>query len=149
MNSGIDLQGTFIQTLRDLGLPAGTAKAIWMPLPMILMIVAATVGVLVCVWLERKISAAAQQRIGPEYIGPLGLLAPVADGLKLVFKEDVVPAKSDSLLFTLGPIIVVLPVFLSYLIVPFGQNLVITNVGTGVFLWISLSSIQPLSLIHI
>lgn len=66
MNSGIDLQGTFIQTLRDLGLPAGTAKAIWMPLPMILMIVAATVGVLVCVWLERKISAAAQQRIGPE-----------------------------------------------------------------------------------
>jgi len=48
------------------------------------------------------------------------------DGLKLVF-EDVVPAKADSLLFTLGPIIVVIPVFLSYLIVPFGQNLVITN----------------------
>ena len=147
MNSGIDLQGTFIQTLMDLGLPAGTAKAIWMPLPMTLMIIGATVGVLVCVWLERKISAAAQQRIGPEYIGPLGLLAPVADGLKLVFKEDVVPAKSDSLLFTLGPIIVVIPVFVSYLIVPFGQNLVITNVGTGVFLWVALSSIQPIGLL--
>jgi NAD(P)H-quinone oxidoreductase subunit 1 len=136
MNSGIDLQGTFIETLMDLGLPADVAKVIWMPLPMILMIIGSTVGVLVCVWLERKISAAAQQRIGPEYIGPFGLLAPVADGLKLVFKEDVVPAKSDSLLFTLGPIIVVIPVFLSYLIVPFGQNLVITNVGMGVFLWI-------------
>ncbi len=147
MNSGIDLQGTFIQTLIDLGLPAGAAKAIWMPLPMILMIIGATVGVLVCVWLERKISAAAQQRIGPEYVGPLGLLAPVADGLKLVFKEDVVPAKSDPLLFTLGPIIVVIPVFLSYLIVPFGQNLVITNVGTGVFLWIALSSLQPIGLL--
>jgi NAD(P)H-quinone oxidoreductase subunit 1 len=147
MNPGIDLQGTFIKSLMDLGLSSDIAKTIWMPVPMILMIIAATVGVLTCVWLERKISAAAQQRIGPEYIGPLGLLAPVADGLKLVFKEDVVPAKSDALLFTLGPIIVVIPVFLSYLIVPFGQNLVITNVGMGVFLWIALSSIQPIGLL--
>lgn len=147
MNPGIDLQGTFIKSLMDLGLPSGTAKAIWMPLPMILMLIGATVGVLVCVWLERKISAAAQQRIGPEYIGPLGLLAPVADGLKLVFKEDVVPAQADPWLFTLGPIIVVLPVFLSYLIVPFGQNILISNIGTGVFLWIALSSIQPIGLL--
>ena len=147
MNPGIDLQGTFIESLKDLGLSQGLAKAIWMPLPMILMVIGATVGVLTCVWLERKISAAAQQRIGPEYIGPLGLLAPVADGLKLVFKEDVIPAKSDALLFTLGPIIVILPVFLSYLIVPFGQNLVMGNVGTGVFLWIALASVQPIGLL--
>jgi NAD(P)H-quinone oxidoreductase subunit 1 len=147
MNSGIDLQGTFIKSLMDLGIPQGTAKAIWMPLPMIVMLIGATVGVLVCVWLERKISAAAQQRIGPEYIGPLGLLAPVADGLKLVFKEDIVPAQADPWLFTLGPILVVLPVFLSYLIVPFGQNILITNVGTGIFLWIALSSIQPIGLL--
>lgn len=147
MNSGIDLQETFIQTLRDLGLPAGAAKAIWMPVPMGLMLIAATMGVLVSVWLERKISAAAQQRIGPDFMGPFGLLAPVADGLKLVFKEDVVPAKTDPVLFTLGPIIVVIPVFLSYLIVPFGQNLVITDVGVGVFLWISLSSIAPIGLL--
>ncbi|HLO89128.1 MAG TPA: NADH-quinone oxidoreductase subunit NuoH [Nostocaceae cyanobacterium] len=147
MNAGIDLQGTFIQSLTDLGIPPEAAKAIWMPLPMILMLIGATVGVLVCVWLERKISAAVQQRIGPEYIGPLGLLAPVADGLKLVFKEDIVPAKADPWLFTLGPIIVVLPVFLSYLIVPFGQNIVITNVAMGVFLWIALASIQPIGLL--
>jgi NAD(P)H-quinone oxidoreductase subunit 1 len=147
MTPGIDLQQRFIETLRDLGLPQGVAKVAWLPLPMILIIIGATLGVLVTVWLERKISAAAQQRIGPEYIGPLGLLAPVADGLKLVFKEDVVPAKTDPLLFTLGPIIVVIPVFLSYLIVPFGQNLVITDVATGVFLWIALSSIQPIGLL--
>jgi NAD(P)H-quinone oxidoreductase subunit 1 len=147
MNPGIDLQGNFIQSLRDLGIPPGAAKAIWMPLPMFLMIIGTTVGVLVLVWLERKISAAAQQRIGPEYAGPLGVLQPVADGLKLVFKEDIVPAKADRWLFTLGPILVVLPVFLSYLIVPFGQNLVITDVGTGIFLWIALSSIQPIGLL--
>ncbi|ACK70946.1 NADH dehydrogenase (quinone) [Gloeothece citriformis PCC 7424] len=147
MNGGIDLQGSFIDTLKDLGLPPGVAKVIWMPLPMILMIIGATVGVLVVVWLERKISAAAQQRIGPEYAGPLGVLQPVADGLKLVFKEDVVPAKADPWLFTLGPVLVVLPVFVSYLIVPFGQNLVITDLNVGIFLWISLSSIAPIGLL--
>lgn len=147
MNSGIDLQETFVRSLTDLGLSAGAAKAIWMPLPMLMMIIGATVGVLVAVWLERKISAAAQQRIGPEYVGPLGVLAPVTDGLKLIFKEDVIPAKSDPLLFTLGPVIVVIPVFLSYLVVPFGQNLAVTNVGMGVFLWIALSSITPIGLL--
>jgi NAD(P)H-quinone oxidoreductase subunit 1 len=147
MNAGIDLQGTFIQSLTDLGIPSGAAKAIWMPLPMGLMLIGATVGVLVATWLERKISAAVQQRIGPEFQGPFGLLVPVADGLKLIFKEDIVPAKADHLLFTLGPIIVVIPVFLSFLIVPFGENILITNVGTGVFLWIALSSIQPIGLL--
>lgn len=147
MNPGIDLQGTFIKSLTDLGIPPGTAKAIWMPLPMFLMIIGVTVLMLVVTWQERKISAAAQQRIGPEYAGPLGMLIPVADGLKLVFKEDIVPAKVDSLLFTLGPIIVVIPVFLSFLIVPFGENLLIANIGVGVFLWISLSSIAPIGLL--
>lgn len=147
MNSGIDLQETFIKSLMDLGIPPGAAKAIWLPLPMFLMIIGATVGVLVTVWLERKISAAAQQRIGPEYMGPFGVLAPVADGIKLVFKEDTLPAKTDPWLFTLGPIIVVIPVFLSYLIVPFGQNLVITNISMGVFLWIAFSSLAPIGLL--
>lgn len=118
-----------------------------MPLPMLLMIIAATVGVLVTVWLERKISAAVQQRIGPEYAGPLGVLQSAADGLKLILKEDIIPAKADAFLFTIGPALVVIPVFLSYLIVPFGQELIITNVGAGVFLWIALSSIQPIGLL--
>ncbi|MCT7956912.1 NADH-quinone oxidoreductase subunit NuoH [Laspinema palackyanum] len=147
MNPGIDLQGSFIKALADLGLPAGAAKAIWMPIPMVLMLVVATIGVLVTVWLERKISAAVQQRIGPEYIGPLGILAPAADGLKLLFKEDILPAKADPILFTLGPVLVVVPVFASFLIVPFGQNLIISDVGVAIFLWISLSSIQPIGLL--
>jgi len=147
MNPGIDLQESFIETLIDLGLPVGAAKAIWMPLPMTMIIIGATLGVLVSVWLERKISAAAQQRIGPEFAGPLGILQAVADGLKLVFKEDIVPAKADRWLFTIGPVIVVMPVFISYLIVPFGQNLLISNVGIGVFLWIALSSVAPIGLL--
>ncbi|NJL36311.1 MAG: NADH-quinone oxidoreductase subunit NuoH [Leptolyngbyaceae cyanobacterium SM1_4_3] len=147
MNSGIDLQGSFIQLLVDLGLSAEAARVVWLPLPMLLVLVGATLGVLVTTWLERKISAAAQQRIGPEFAGPLGMLIPIADGLKLLVKEDIIPAKADSLLFTLGPAIVVIPVFLSFLIVPFGQNLLITDLGIGIFLWISLSSIAPIGLL--
>jgi NAD(P)H-quinone oxidoreductase subunit 1 len=147
MNQGIDLQASFVRALTDLGLPVGLAKTLWLPLPMVLILIAATVSIFVTVWLERKISAAVQQRIGPEYVGPLGTLQAAADGIKLLFKEDITPAKADPILFTLGPAIVVIPVFLSYLIVPFGQNLVITDLGVGIFLWIALSSITPIGLL--
>ncbi len=147
MNPGIDLQRTFVQALIELGLPAGVAKTVWIPLPMLLMLIVATVSIFIAVWLERKISAAAQQRVGPDYIGALGALQAVADGIKLLFKADITPAKADPWLFTLGPAIVVIPVFLSFLIVPFGQNMVITDLGIGIFLWIALSSITPIGLL--
>ena len=114
---------------------------------MLLILLAATVSIFIAVWLERKISAAAQQRIGPEYIGPLGALQATADGIKLIFKEDITPAQADPILFTLGPALVVIPVFVSYLIVPFGQNMVITDLGVGIFLWIALSSVTPIGLL--
>jgi NAD(P)H-quinone oxidoreductase subunit 1 len=147
MNSGIDLQQSVIEIFSNLGLPPAVAKLIWLPLPMVLMLVTAVLGVFTGVWLERKISAAAQQRIGPEYIGPLGILAPAADGLKLLFKEDIIPANADAVLFTIGPALVVIPVFLSYLVVPFGQNMMISDLSIGVFLWIALSSIAPIGLL--
>jgi len=147
LSPGLDLEASFTTVLEGLGLSPGAAHLLWLPLPMLLVLVAAVVGVLVNVWLERKISAAVQQRIGPEYAGALGILQPMADGLKLLFKEDIIPARADGLLFTLGPVLVLVPVILSWLVVPFGQHLLISNVGVGIFLWISLSSIQPIGLL--
>ena len=147
VSAGLDLEASFTDLLQGLGLSPGAAHLLWLPLPMLTVLVAAVVGVLVNVWLERKISAAVQQRIGPEYAGALGILQPLADGLKLLVKEDIVPARADGLLFTLGPVLVVVPVILSWLIVPFGQNLLISNVGVGIFLWVALSSIQPIGLL--
>jgi NAD(P)H-quinone oxidoreductase subunit 1 len=144
---GLDLQSSFLDLLDGFGVSQGLAHLLWLPLPMLTVLVSAVVGVLVNVWLERKISASVQQRIGPEYAGALGILQPMADGLKLLFKEDIIPAKADGLLFTLGPVLVLVPVILSWLVVPFGQNLLISNVGVGVFLWIALSSIQPIGLL--
>ena len=147
MNSGIDIELSFNKIMEGFGVSAEIAHILWLPLPMLLVLAAAVIGVLVTVWLERKVSAAAQQRIGPEYAGALGILQPMADGLKLLVKEDIIPARADGLLFTLGPILVLVPVILSWLIVPFGQHLLISNVGIGIFLWIALSSIQPIGLL--
>ncbi|KAL4191263.1 hypothetical protein AMTRI_Chr07g28980 [Amborella trichopoda] len=66
-----------------------------------------TIGVLVIVWLEREISAGIQQRIGPEYTGPLGILQAIAHGTKLLFKEDRLPSREDIRLFSIGPSVVV------------------------------------------
>jgi NAD(P)H-quinone oxidoreductase subunit 1 len=147
VNTGIDLQQSFTDALVGLGLTQGVAKAVWMPIPMIVMVLGVTVGALVCTWLERKISAAAQQRIGPEFAGPFGILIPIADVAKLVIKQGTVPAKADPILFTLGPAIVFISIFMCFLVVPFGQNILISNLTTGIFFIISISSLAPIGLL--
>lgn len=106
-----------------------------------------TMGVLVIVWLERKISAAIQQRIGPEYAGPLGIIQALADGVKLFLKENIIPSQGDSSLFNIGPVLVIVPVFLSYLVIPFEYNIILANLDIGVFFWIAVSSVVPLGLL--
>nr|YP_010690645.1 NADH dehydrogenase subunit A [Cartonema parviflorum]WBU14356.1 NADH dehydrogenase subunit A [Cartonema parviflorum] len=120
---------------------------IWIFVPILTLILGITIGVLVIVWLEREISAAIQQRIGPEYAGPLGILQALADGIKLLFKEDLLPSRGDIRLFSIGPSIAVISIILSYLVIPFGYRLVLADLSIGVFLWIAISSIAPIGLL--
>jgi len=144
----IDLKASFSSFIsKNFHIPDNLVKILWIPIPILTIVILSTIGVLIIVWLERKISAAVQQRIGPEFAGPLGLLQALADGLKLIFKEQIQPAKADKILFTLGPCLVLIPVFVSYLIVPFEENLIISNLSIGIFLWITLSSIAPIGLL--
>ena len=101
MATQFNLQINFLEFFTQLGLDFQVTKIIWLLICSLSVVIVAVLGVLVIVWLERKISAAAQQRIGPEFAGPLGLLQSLADGLKLVAKEEVIPAKGDSLLYIL------------------------------------------------
>jgi NAD(P)H-quinone oxidoreductase subunit 1 len=137
MLKSLDLQVSFVRFLTSLGFSENGASILWIPLPILAVVIAAFLGVLVVVWLERKISAGVQQRIGPEYAGPLGLLQPVADGIKLLVKEDIIPAKGDPILFTLGPAVVVVPIFLAYTIVFFGHDMIVSNLTIGVFFWVA------------
>nr|QKI32992.1 NADH-plastoquinone oxidoreductase subunit 1 [Circaeaster agrestis]QKI33332.1 NADH-plastoquinone oxidoreductase subunit 1 [Circaeaster agrestis]QKI33757.1 NADH-plastoquinone oxidoreductase subunit 1 [Circaeaster agrestis] len=115
--------------------------------PILTLVLGITIGVLVIVWLERQISAGVQQRIGPEYAGPLGILQALADGTKLLFKEDLLPSRGDILLFSIGPSIAVISILLTYSVVPFSDRLVLSDLSTGIFLWIAISSIAPLGLL--
>ncbi|RZC63930.1 hypothetical protein C5167_025677 [Papaver somniferum] len=109
----------------------GVYGLIWLLVPIFTPVLGITIRILVIVWLERKISAAVQQRIGPEYAGPLGILQALADGIKLLFKEDLLPSRWDILLFSLGPSIAVISILLSYSLIPFGYRLVLADLSIG------------------
>lgn len=147
MTSTIAIDQKIINFLIFIGLPKSISEFLWLCIPILVVVLGSTLGVLVIVWLERKISAAVQQRIGPEYAGPLGIIQALLDGLKLILKEDIIPSKGDSWLFTVGPAIVVIPIVLSYLVVPFGPNLIVADIGLGIFFWIAISSVAPLGLL--
>nr|YP_010553017.1 NADH dehydrogenase subunit A [Sonerila nervulosa]YP_010553018.1 NADH dehydrogenase subunit A [Sonerila nervulosa]UTM97062.1 NADH dehydrogenase subunit A [Sonerila nervulosa]UTM97063.1 NADH dehydrogenase subunit A [Sonerila nervulosa] len=120
---------------------------IGMLLPILILVLGITIGVLVIVWLEREIAAGIQQRIGPEYAGPLGILQALADGTKLIFKENLLPSRGDGRLFIIGPSIAVISIFVSYSVIPFSYQLVLSDLNIGVFLWIAFSSIVPIGLL--
>ncbi|HWR20400.1 MAG TPA: NADH-quinone oxidoreductase subunit NuoH [Verrucomicrobiae bacterium] len=91
-------------------------------------------------WLERKILSDIQVRLGPMRVGPHGLLQPIADGLKLLFKEEIVPQAADRTLYLLAPVLALIPAFISFAVIPFGDrirlfgqsiDLVIADVNIG------------------
>ncbi|KAK7809364.1 NADH-plastoquinone oxidoreductase subunit 1 (chloroplast) [Quercus suber] len=125
----------------------GVYGIIWVLVPILTLVLGITIGVLVIVWLEREISAGLQQRIGPEYSGPLGVLQALADGTKLLFKENLLPSRGDTRLFSIGPSIAVIAILLSYSVIPFDYHLVLADLNIGVFLWIAVSSIAPIGLL--
>jgi NADH-quinone oxidoreductase subunit H len=82
--------------------------------------------------LERRFLAALQARVGPNRVGPWGLLQPAADGLKLFFKEDIVPANADKVIFALAPALTALPALIILAVVPVGDTIIIPEVVNGV-----------------
>nr|WBR65928.1 NADH-plastoquinone oxidoreductase subunit 1 [Beesia calthifolia]WEG38762.1 NADH-plastoquinone oxidoreductase subunit 1 [Beesia calthifolia]WEG39424.1 NADH-plastoquinone oxidoreductase subunit 1 [Beesia calthifolia] len=141
---------TKVQAINSFSRPESLQEVyglIWLLVPIFTPVLGIIIGVLVIVWLERQISAGVQQRIGPEYAGPLGILQALADGTKLLLKEDLLPSRGDISLFSIGPSIAVISILLSYLVIPFGYHLVLADLSIGVFLWIAISSIAPIGLL--
>jgi NADH-quinone oxidoreductase subunit H len=107
-----------------------------------------SLAVLFLVWLERKISAHIQDRLGPMYVGGWhGWAQTLADALKLLLKEDIIPDATDKLLFKMAPFIVFLGAFAAYVVIPFGVSSFVTDLNIGILYVVALGSLSVVGII--
>ncbi|OIO63228.1 MAG: hypothetical protein AUJ47_06335 [Candidatus Marinimicrobia bacterium CG1_02_48_14] len=102
---------------------------------------------LVLVYVERKVSAFMQVRLGPMRVGPMGTLQTVADALKLLLKEDIIPRFADPILFRVGPWIILLASFVAFAAVPFSPGWVPADMSIGLFYVVSISSVVVIGIV--
>ena len=106
-----------------------------------------TVFALMAIYAERKISAFMQSRVGPMEVGPWGLLQTLADGVKLLSKEDLIPRDGDRLLFIMGPVIVFAGVFVSFVVLPFGRDLIVVDMNVGLLFLAAVSAVEVVGIL--
>ena len=110
-------------------------------------ILGALVGILAYVTLlERKFAARLQSRIGPYRVGPRGLLQPIADGVKLMLKEDLIPSSADRPIFNLAPVVFLVPCLLIFATIPFAPGIGVADLDTGVLFFLAVSSMEVVGL---
>jgi len=123
----------------------------WEALKMIIGLVGVLVFVvlnaLILTWAERKVAGHMQRRIGPKEVGPYGLIQPIADALKLLGKEILTPRAVDRPLYFLAPIIIFVPVLVSFIVIPFDASLLVKDINVGILLILAFSSLSVLSIL--
>ena len=99
------------------------------------------VSVAMIVWLDRRVWAFVQKRQGPNVVGPFGLLQSLADALKYIFKEIIIPASSNKVIFILAPIITMTLAMIAWAVIPFGEDQVLANINVGILYIFAVSSL--------
>src|SRR5437867_400380 len=127
--------------------PGQAGNFLWAFIYILLIFLGLSVAVIAMNCLERKSLAHMQVRLGPMRVGPHGLLQPIADALKLLIKEGIMPAEADPVVFWIAPLIVVITSFTVFIVVPFGPTHAVTDMNIGVLFMLGVSSLSVLGIV--
>ena len=119
----------------------------WIVLGLLVMFVSLSVVVLSMTWLERKVLGRLQRRLGPTRTGPMGLMQPIADAIKLILKEDIIPSSSDRAIFWAAPLIVIVSAFMIWVTIPGAHAAVMKNLDLGLLYIIAFAVVGILGLV--
>jgi len=128
-----------------LGLADGAAKVVNGLIGGLIFALLGVVMVLILTYMERKVFARLQDRIGPNRWGPWGIFQALADAIKMLIKEDIMPREADRLLFNLAPVLMVVPAILLYTVLPFGRGMAGSNLSVGALYVVAIGSLTVIA----
>jgi NADH-quinone oxidoreductase subunit H len=132
-----------LQTIEQMGqgLLGPVWPLVWALAKIVAIVAPLMLGVAYLTYAERRILGLIQDRIGPNRVGPYGLLQPIADGIKLLMKEIIVPSGSNKFLFAIAPVLSIAPALAAWAVIPFGDELVLANVNASLLYILAMTSL--------
>jgi len=137
----------FMSYLHSTVTPGQAGNQLWALIYVLIIFGGVSLAVVAMNWLERKALAHFQIRLGPMRVGPHGLLQPIADALKLMLKEDIIPAEADKTVFWFAPMIGLLAAFTVYTVIPFGPSQAVSDMNIGILFMLGVSSLGVLGIV--
>ena len=122
------------------GIFGGVWPAVWTLIKIVLIVAPLMLGVAYLTYFERKVLGFMQVRIGPNRVGPWGLIQPIADGLKLLLKEIIVPSGSSKAVFVIAPMLAIAPALAAWAVIPFTDTLVLANIDASLLYILAITS---------
>ncbi len=127
--------------------PGSANNQLWAFIYVLIIFGGVSLAVVAMNWLERKALAHFQVRLGPMRVGPHGLLQPIADAIKLMLKEDIIPQEADQFVFWIAPVIGLLAAFTVYTVIPFGPSQAVSDMNIGILFMLGVSSLGVLGIV--
>lgn len=143
-NTFTSLAAWFLEFLLSLGVLQFLADILLLAAKWGLIITLVTLDVIILIWLERKVSGFIQERPGPNRLGPAGLFQTIADTLKLMTKEDIIPGHVDRIVFMIAPLLFIIVAVMLYTVLPFGFDMAVVDMDMGLLFFLAVSSLSTI-----